>query len=249
MRLTQRKTIYQVPGNGNQKPVKSRKFVWGKFIYILIIIVILGIVAYFFAYDRFIYITGRGIVESRQVINIESPFISHIDEIFVDIGDEVNAGDNLVRLSSREGYEEIISAPFKGSVIDKYKNEDEVAAVKEKILLIANTEDAYILSFFEERDLKHINNEEPVKIIFENGDKLNGKIIKIYPGILPIPTQYQDLYGVKGSAGKRYIFAEVASSSGKYDMPIYYNMRLRIAISRWSKIVDSIVDIKNKLIG
>jgi multidrug resistance efflux pump len=248
MRLRQGKVKNKVPDSRSQKWGKGKKFAWGKFIYILIIIIILGIVAYFFAYERFIYITGRGIVESRQVINIESPFISHIDEIFVDIGDKVNTGDNLVRLSGRDGYEEIISAPFNGSVIDRYKNKDEVTAVKEKILLIANTEDMYILSFFEEKDLKHIKEEEPLKIIFENGDKLNGKITKIYPGILPLPEHYQDLYGVRGSAGKRYIFAEVAPGNGKYDMPVYYNMRLRTAISRWSDIVDNIVDIKNRLI-
>ena len=116
MRLRQGKIKYQFSGAGNQKPGKGRKIAWSKYIYVFIIILIIGIVAYFFVYERFIYIIGRGIVESRQIINIESPFVSRIDEIFVDIGDEVNAGDDLVRLVSRDGHEEIISAPFNGSV-------------------------------------------------------------------------------------------------------------------------------------
>lgn len=242
MKLSRRKVKYQVPSSGSLKVGKSRKFVWGKFIYILVIIIILGIVSYFFIYERFIYITGRGIIESRQIINIESPFISYIDDIYVDIGDKVSAGDNLVKLSSREGYEELINAPFNGFVIDKYKNKDEVAIVKEKILFVADIEDTYILSYFEERDFKHIENGEPVKLIFENGNRLNGRITEIYPGTLPLPPEYQDLFEVNGKAGKRYIVAEITSNTDQYNMPIYYNMRLRVAINRWGKIVDSITN-------
>jgi len=243
MKLNKSKVKYQVPSSGSLKVGKSRKFVWGKFVYILVLIIILGIVSYFFIYERFIYITGRGVVESRQIINIESPFISSIDDIYVDIGDKVSAGDNLVKLSSREDYEESISAPLNGFVIDKYKNKNEIATVGEKILLIVNTEDTYILSYFEERDFKHIENGEQVKLIFDNGDRLNGRITKIYPGTLPLPPEYQDLYGVNESSGKRYIVAEITSSEGNNNMPIYYNMRLRVAINRWGKIVDSITNI------
>ena len=243
MKLRKGKVKYQVPSSGSLKVGKSRKFVWGKFIYILVLIIILGIVSYFFIYERFIYITGRGIVESRQIINIESQFISHIDDIYVDIGDKVSTGDNLVKLSNREGYEELINAPFNGFVIDKYKNKDEVAIVKEKILLVADIEDTYILSYFEERDFKHIENGEQVKLIFENGNRLNGRITEIYPGTLPLPPEYQDLYGVNGSSGKRYIVAEITSSDSNYNVSIYYNMRLRVAINRWGKIVNSITNI------
>ena len=246
MKLRKSKVKYQVPSIGSLEVGKSRKFVWGKFIYVLVIIIILGIVFYFFIYERFIYITGRGIVESRQIINIESPFISHIDDIYVDIGDKVSAGDNLVKLSSMEGYEELINAPFNGFVIDKYKNKGEVAIVRERILLVVNTEDTYILSFFEERDFKHIENGEQVKLIFENGNRFNGKITEIYPGTLPLPPEYQDLFEVNGKAEKRYLVAEITSNTDHYNVPIYYNMRLRVAISRWSKIVDNIVNTLNK---
>ena len=81
MKLRGRKVNYQVPGIEKQKLRKRRKFAWGKYIYALVIIIILGFVSYFFVYERFIYVTGRGIVESRQIINIESSFISHIDDI------------------------------------------------------------------------------------------------------------------------------------------------------------------------
>jgi len=96
--------------------LRSGKRRLGRWIY-LSLLALLGLWLLNFLFGDYVYLQAEGIVTQPKQ-NVGSPNIATVDELFVDKGDRVEAGDTILQLSSQQALQEIANLSTRLSEIE-----------------------------------------------------------------------------------------------------------------------------------
>jgi len=101
--------------------------------------------------------------------------------------------------------ERVLYAPKAGLISTIYKQKGEVVKIGEPIIKIINEKKTFVKAYFSSAFEKSINDGDRVKVYFENGEKSDGVIRKIYPTAISHASEIENRFG----AIKRSIIAEI----------------------------------------
>ncbi|MFQ5677339.1 MAG: HlyD family secretion protein [bacterium] len=106
----------------------------------------------------------------------------------------------------------ILYAPTSGIVTNILKQKGEVVKTGEVIVEIINNKHSYVKAYFSGAYEKSIHTGDRALIYFENGEKSQGIVRKIYPSAHAMPTEKISKFGIE----KRSLIAEIvpADSAG-----------------------------------
>lgn len=124
-------------------------------------------------------IYGLGKVKSRQSFDVKVGVMSNVEKVYVQEGEKVKKGDNLISLTSLN----LFKAPFDGTVTLIEFKIGEVALPQIPIIRIENLDDKYIEVSLEQDAALRVKKDQIAQIIFDNnsGKKINGTVKSIYP--------------------------------------------------------------------
>ncbi|TDI88069.1 MAG: HlyD family secretion protein [Caldithrix sp.] len=101
--------------------------------------------------------------------------------------------------------ERVLYAPKAGLVSTIYKQKGEVVRAGEPIIKIINAKKTFVKAYFSSAFEKSIHDGDLVKVYFENGEKSDGIIRKIYPTAISRASEIENRFG----AIKRSLIAEI----------------------------------------
>ena len=101
--------------------------------------------------------------------------------------------------------ERVLYAPKAGLVSTIYKQKGEVVRAGEPIIKIINANKTFVKAYFSSAFEKSIHDGDLVKVYFENGEKSDGIIRKIYPTAISRASEIENRFG----AIKRSLIAEI----------------------------------------
>jgi len=101
--------------------------------------------------------------------------------------------------------ERVLYAPKAGLISTIYKHKGEVVKIGEPIIKIINGGKTFVKAYFPSAFEKSIHDGDEVKVYFENGEKSDGVIRKIYPTAISHASEIENRFG----AIKRSIIAEI----------------------------------------
>ena len=101
--------------------------------------------------------------------------------------------------------ETALKAPGAGVISAIYKQKGEIAKVGEPILKIVNPDKSFIKTYFKGSLEDMIGEGDRVKVVFENGERSDGVIRKIYPTAFTQPPEFKNRFG----SVQRYLIAEI----------------------------------------
>ncbi|WP_415064276.1 efflux RND transporter periplasmic adaptor subunit [Bdellovibrio sp.] len=122
---------------------------------------------------------GLGKVKSNRRYEVKLGVISTVRELYVNEGDIVKAGQNLVRIDSNV----IFKAPFDGTVTMINNFEGETALPQSVILRMEDLKDRFIELSVEQEGALRIQKDQTARVSFESlrGEVLAGKVKAIFP--------------------------------------------------------------------
>ncbi|MCH7677040.1 HlyD family efflux transporter periplasmic adaptor subunit, partial [candidate division KSB1 bacterium] len=101
--------------------------------------------------------------------------------------------------------ERVLYAPKAGLVSTIYKHKGEVVRAGEPIIKIIDEKNTFVKAYFSSVFEKSIHGGDEVKVYFENGEKSDGVIRKIYPTAISHASEIENRFG----AIKRSLIAEI----------------------------------------
>lgn len=122
---------------------------------------------------------GLGKVKSNRRYEVKLGVISTVRELYVNEGDVVKAGQNLVRIDSNV----IFKAPFDGTITMINNFEGETALPQSVILRMEDLKDRFIELSVEQEGALRIQKDQTARVSFESlrGEVLTGKVKAIFP--------------------------------------------------------------------
>ncbi|KHD87515.1 MAG: hypothetical protein OM95_14155 [Bdellovibrio sp. ArHS] len=122
---------------------------------------------------------GLGKVKSNRRYEVKLGVISTVRELYVNEGDVVKAGQNLVRIDSNV----VFKAPFDGTVTMINNFEGETALPQSVILRMEDLKDRFIELSVEQEGALRVQKGQMARVSFESlrGEVLVGKVKAIFP--------------------------------------------------------------------
>lgn len=121
---------------------------------------------------------GLGTVEAVKSFQLKVGMTSTVGTLFVEEGDKVKKGDNLLTLDEVRTF----SAPFDGVVTSLPYKEGETVYSQNDILTLTNFEDRYLLVSAEQRSALYVKPGQDVKLSFDGlrEQVFTGKVDSVY---------------------------------------------------------------------
>ncbi|MBD3637612.1 MAG: HlyD family secretion protein [Crocinitomicaceae bacterium] len=128
----------------------------------------------------------------RKQIGYLKDFI--VDPEVMDISIEQSMSDQgyvmLAGIENIQGFK-VFTSPIKGNVTRIHKEPYEVALKTENILSIHQPNNVHIKGFFDQEDLRYLNEGDIVNIEFADGTKSKGVVDRFYSATYILPQEFQ----------------------------------------------------------
>lgn len=84
-----------------------------------------------------------------------------------------------------------LTSPRDGVVSKVFMEIGEVVKPGEPILLVSDSSENYVKTFFHEANENKVHVDDTVSVTFENGEEYSGRVAQIYVAALPIPQEFK----------------------------------------------------------
>lgn len=150
-----------------------------------IVVILCGIISYFW-YENTYYVSTNNAIVSADLVDVNTQIPGKLLEFDLNEGDEVNKDEILARQEVTNTPDSsidisLVRAPINGIVVKKQGTQGEFKLAGQTIATIADEDNIYVTAYIDETEIKNIKVGQAVTIKFDefSGKKVNGKVKSI----------------------------------------------------------------------